>query len=150
MPNAAYKIQSDLEATDLMNTIIDFESYPEFVDTVEKVEIRVKGPPVWEVYFEIRVIRKLTYVLRLEQKSEHEICWSLVEGFFLKNEGAWQLSPNEEGTEIHYSVSTKMDTFLPTMIRKSLSNQLLPKVIDAFVTETRARLALKRIDSSDN
>ena len=150
MPQASYTVQSDISAESLMSTIVDFSSYPEFVDTVKKVEVRLEGPPVWEVYFEIKVVRDLSYSLRLELKNQYEICWSLLEGFFIKNTGGWKLIPNDMGTEIHYTVSTQMDTFLPTMIRRSLSNQLLPKVIDAFVTETRARIALKRIDSTDN
>ena len=150
MPSMKYSIQSDIPADALMQTILDFASYPDFVETVQQTEIRKSGPPVWEVYFEIMVIRKLSYCLQLEQKDEFEIAWTLVEGFFVSNTGRWKLQPNEQGTEVTYEVAMQLDTFLPSMIRRSLGNQLLPKVVEAFIEETRARIALQRIDSTDN
>jgi coenzyme Q-binding protein COQ10 len=150
MPAGSFSIQSDLKSEDLMATILDFGSYPDFIDVVDKVETRLDGPPVWEVYFEIKVIRKLTYTLRLEKKNNNEVSWSLIDGFFITNSGCWKLTPNAQGTEVFYQVSMQMDTFLPSMIKKTLSAQLLPRTVNAFILETKARVALQKIDSTDN
>ena len=150
MASGTYTTQTDLPVEAILSTILDFPSYPDFLETVQTVQVRLQGPPVWEVYFEIEVVRRLSYSLRLELKNSYELHWFLLDGFFLSNSGYWKLTPNAKGTLVEYKVQTQIETFLPRMIKKMLSEQLLPKTVDSFTSETRARLALKKIDPTDN
>ena len=105
-----------VEAASLMEVITDFGSYPDFLPEMMKVDVRIKGPPVWEVRFHLKVIRPIVYLLRLEQKSERELRWSLIEGFFISNIGAWLLEPHENGVHIRYEISMQLDTFLQEVL----------------------------------
>ena len=133
-----------------MDVILDFSSYPQIVSSVKKTEIIKPGPPVWEVTFSIEVIRAFEYTLRLELQSENELRWSLISGFFVKNNGFWILEPTASGTQVSYGIEMEMDTYLPTSIRNSLARHQLPKMIDGFIQEAKTRRLLQGIDLGDN
>lgn len=145
-----YQIETDVEARELMDVILDFTSYPQVVSSVKSTEIVKQGPPVWEVIFSIEVIRKFEYTLRLELRNEHELHWSLVSGFFVKNNGFWILEPTQQGTHITYGVEMEMETYLPASIRNSLARHKLPKMVDGFIQEAKTRQLLQGIDLGDN
>jgi len=159
-----HKTNTDLKAKELMDVILDFEAYPQIVSSVKKTEILKQGPPVWEVVFAIEVIRNFEYTLRLELRSEYELHWSLVNGFFVKNNGFWILEPVEDEardeardeaqdetrheTLVTYGVEMEMDTYLPTSIRNSLARHKLPKMVDGFIQEAKMRAMAKIIERS--
>lgn len=97
MSSFQFQIESDVQANDLMDVILDFTSYPSFVSSVTNIEVQREGPPVWEVIFSLELIRSLQYTLRLEQRGTFALHWQLLDGFFLKNNGYWLLEPLEAG-----------------------------------------------------
>lgn len=147
-----HKTNMDLKAKELMDVILDFEAYPQIVSSVKKTEVIKQGPPVWEVVFVIEVIRNFEYTLRLELRSEHELHWSLVNGFFVKNNGFWILEPVDDEvrdeTLVTYGVEMEMETYLPASIRNSLARHKLPKMVDGFIQEAKKRAMAKIIESS--
>lgn len=140
MPTGRQEIECDIPASSLMEVILDFQSYPTFVPEVLKVEIVEKGPPVWEVRFHLKLIRPIQYLLRLEQKNEYELHWSLIEGYFTSNNGHWILKPTQSGTHLIYQIAMQMDTFLPKAISNSLVKYSMPATVKRFVEEARKRL----------
>ena len=150
MSSFQFQIESDVQANDLMDVILDFTSYPSFVSSVTNIEVERQGPPVWEVTFSLELIRSLQYTLRLEQRGAFELHWRLLDGFFIKNNGHWILEPLEDGTKITYKVEMEMDAYLPASIRNSLVRHQLPKTVNAFIQEVKLRTMMQKIDLSDN
>ena len=151
MPSAKHEIVAPVSPQSLMNVITDFKSYPDFLPEIISTDIRRNGPPVWEVRFQLRLIRPIVYVLQLELKSEYELTWSLIEGFFVSNTGGWCLTPHENGTHIQYEISMQLDTFLPGNIANSLTKRSLPATVKRFVDEAMVRQAAhQKIDEGDN
>ena len=151
MPQIQYEIEKAIEPSLLMSVITDFDSYPRFIPEVIDTNIRTKGPPIWEVRFVSRVIRPLEYRLRLELRSKFELSWSLIEGFFLVNQGFWKLEPTEKGCIIQYHILVQLETFLPSSIAKKLQERSIPILVQRFVDEANQRLVSHLgTDQSDN
>ena len=143
MPIAKYELKCQLSAHHLMQVITDFESYSEFLPEVQSTVVQQKGPPVWEVSFELQLIRPLKYRLRLEQKSDYEIEWSLIDGFFTSNKGRWLLTPEQDHTIVVYEIEMHLHQFLPRSISNSLTKRSLPATVERFVEEAKKRLAMQ-------
>ena len=151
MPHVQYRVEKAVEPHLLMSVITDFESYTRFIPEMIDVSIRTCGPPVWEVRFVLRVIRPLEYRLRLEHVSELELRWSLIEGFFLINQGFWKLEPSEKGCIIEYDIFVQLETFLPSSISKKLQERSIPVLVQRFVDEANQRLLSHlKTDQADN
>ena len=151
MPSAKHETIAPISPDSLMDLILDFESYPNFLPEITHTHVRLKGPPIWEVRFQLRLIRPIVYILRLERKSQYELSWSLIEGFFISNTGSWVLTPHEEGVHIQYQISMQLDTFLPGSISNSLTKKSLPATIKRFVNEALSRqVVLQKNDEVDN
>ena len=150
MSGFSYQQQTDISAEALMAVIVDFSSYPQFLSSVKEAQIKKRKAPNWEVQFSLEVIRSFEYTLSIEQRGEYEIHWSLIGGFFQKNNGYWKLTPQEQGTSIEYYIEMEMDAFLPDTIRNTLSRHRLPKMVASFVEEARRRIIVSKIDLSDN
>jgi coenzyme Q-binding protein COQ10 len=144
MPTVCYEIETDVQPEDLMAVITDFARYPDFIPTMKQVRLALQGPPVWEVRFILQIIRRMEYVLRLEQHGPHELSWSLLEGVFLHNSGSWKLKPLDSGTHICYTLTMQLETFLPNSIALSLEQHSLPATVGYFIEEARRRHARQR------
>ena len=163
MPTATYHIYSPHTPEQLVAVLSDFKAYPSFLPQVDDTFVRLNEPPVWEVRFVLNLIRRLEYELRLELKVEESdtvdgaydqifLSWSLLEGVFKSNSGFWKLrrlSSKEalevglsSGTEIDYSISMQLDTYLPKSIFRSLSNHSMPNIVNHVLEETERRFPL--------
>ena len=163
MPTATYHIYSPHTPEQLVEVLSDFQSYPKFLPQVAEIFVRLNEPPIWEVRFVLNLIRRLEYELRLELKAEESstvsgeydqisLSWSLLEGVFKSNTGFWnlrRLTPKEalevglsSGTEIDYSISMQLDTYLPKSIFRSLSNHSMPTIVNHVLEETERRFPL--------
>ena len=151
MPSAKHETVAPISPTALMGVITDFLSYPTFLPEITRTELRKKGPPVWEVRFHLRLIRPIVYTLRLELTSPFELQWSLIDGFFISNNGKWVLTPHEDGVHIVYDIKMQLDTFLPGSISNSLTKRSLPATVKRFIDEALARqVSLQKIGQVDN
>ena len=163
MPTATYNIYSPHTPEQLVAVLSDFQSYPNFLPQVDEIFVRLNEPPIWEVRFVLNLIRRLEYEIRLELSAEpsaksgdeyDQIClsWSLLEGVFKSNSGFWKLRrlTSKEalevglrsGTEIDYSISMQLDTYLPKTIFRSLSNHSMPNIVHHVLEETERRFPL--------
>ena len=151
MPEVQFQTEESVDPNLLMSVITDFDSYPSFIPEVIDTTTRTKGPPIWEVRFVLRVIRPIEYRLRLELRSDLELHWSLIEGFFLINQGFWKLEASDKGCLIQYHIFVQLETFLPTSIARKLQERSIPILIQRFIDETNQRLiAHLKTDQSDN
>ncbi len=121
----------DVPADKFYQAIVDYHSYPDFVDGMKSVE--VKGD---NVTYTLSLIKEVTYTLKMSHKPHQEVSWSLVSGDMMKvNNGKWTLKDLGNGkTEVTYSLEVELKGFLPGlgMIEKTLVNTNLPLNMKAF------------------
>ena len=160
MPTATYHIYSPHTPEQLISVLSDFQSYPDFLPHVDEIYVRLNEPPIWEVRFVLSLIRRLEYEIRLELKTEtmnegvqtYSLSWTLLEGVFKSNTGFWNLRGLTQkealdvglsaGTEIDYSISMQLETYLPKTIFRSLSNHAMPTIVHHVLEETERRFPL--------
>jgi coenzyme Q-binding protein COQ10 len=134
MPSATRSIDVNCSPEKLLSVITNFEAYPRFIPEMVSAKIIQQTGDVWEVSFGIHVVRRLDYTLRLTQVNPHRVEWKLVTGVFRSNEGAWQLTPLDEGTRTHaeYTVDIQVGMFLPGSLVRSLVGKSLPSMLKKF------------------
>lgn len=148
MPQAQRTITIDVTPDQLLQVILDYEKYPEFLPEVKSTQIvsRSADGKVFEVAYEIEVVKKLRYTLK-QEVLEDGVRWSLVKGdLFKKNQGSWKIEPEGEGrTRATYSLEVAFGGWIP--IPDSVVNKLtetsLPKLLENY--KNRAESLFKKV-----
>ena len=126
----------DVPADKFYKAIIDYKSYPQFVDGVESVEIKNESADGATVTMNLNLIKKISYTIKLNHTPNKEVNWSLVSGDMMKiNNGKWTLKDlGQARTEVTYSLEVEFKGFLPGLglIEKTLVNTNLPLAMKAF------------------
>lgn len=126
----------DVPATKMYQAIIDYKSYPEFVDGVESVDIADQSKDGATVTMNLNLIKKISYKIKLSHQENKEVSWNLVSGDIMKvNNGRWTLKDLGNGkTEVTYSLEVELKGFLPGlgMIEKTLVSTNLPTAMKSF------------------
>jgi len=126
----------DVPVTKMYQAIIDYKSYPEFVDGVESVDIADQSKDGATVTMNLNLIKKISYKIKLSHQENKEVSWSLVSGDMMKvNNGRWTLKDLGNGkTEVTYSLEVELKGFLPGlgMIEKTLVSTNLPTAMKSF------------------
>ena len=143
MPSARQSITIQAASSEVMSLITDFAAYPDFLPEMESTEVLHTEPGAWEVRFTIKVIRQLSYTLRLVQEGPLALSWSLLEGVFRSNDGGWTLVGLEDGTtQANYWIDVQMGMFVPGNIVHSLVDRGLPQTLSRFKEEAERRRAV--------
>lgn len=126
----------DVPADKFYKAIVDYKSYPQFVDGVESVEIKNESADGATVTMNLNLIKKISYTIKLNHTPNKEVNWSLVSGDMMKiNNGKWTLKDlGQARTEVTYSLEVEFKGFLPGLglIEKTLVNTNLPLTMKAF------------------
>jgi coenzyme Q-binding protein COQ10 len=126
----------DVPAEKLYKTIIDYKSYPQFVDGMKSVEVIEEHANGATVRFNLSLIKEISYTLKLTHKPNEEVSWVLGAGDMMKvNNGKWKVKDLGQGrTELTYSLEVELKGFFPGlgMIEKTLVNTNLPLNMKAF------------------
>jgi ribosome-associated toxin RatA of RatAB toxin-antitoxin module len=126
----------DVPADKFYKAIIDYKSYPQFVDGVESVEIKNESTDGATVTMNLNLIKKISYTIKLNHTPNKEVNWSLISGDMMKiNNGKWTLKDlGQARTEVTYSLEVEFKGFLPGLglIEKTLVNTNLPLAMKAF------------------
>jgi len=114
--------------------IIDFESYPDFVDGVEEIKILKKTKKKLKVQYTVNMIKVATYVIEVTLDEPNGISWKLVSGdFFKKNSGYWALEEiSAKKTEVTYGLDVEFKIFAPKMVVNKLVKTSLPLMMKSF------------------
>jgi ribosome-associated toxin RatA of RatAB toxin-antitoxin module len=140
MPSSVQNITIQTTPAEMMAVITDFASYPDFLPEMERAEVLLAEPGAWEVRFTVRVIRQLSYTLRLVQLDPLTLQWSLLEGVFRSNDGGWSLAARSEGgTTATYRIDVQIGMFVPGNIVNSLVERGLPQTLQRFKDEAERR-----------
>jgi coenzyme Q-binding protein COQ10 len=124
----------DVEIDKLYNAIINYESYPEFVDGVNKVNVIQKSDDSAEIEYSLNMIKEFKYTLKLEQNYPSKVTWDLKSGdLFKSNSGEWSLVDLGNGkTEVTYNIDVDFKVFAPKMIVNKLVSNNLPAMMNSF------------------
>jgi coenzyme Q-binding protein COQ10 len=126
----------DVPLDKFYKAIVDYRSYPNFVEGMRSVEILNESPDGATVKFNLSLIKDISYTIKLTHKPNLEVSWSLVSGDLMKvNNGKWTLKDlGQARTEVTYSLEVELKGFLPGlgMIEKTLVTTNLPMNMKAF------------------
>ena len=139
MPVATHSAVIAASVDEVMAVITDFKAYSKFLPEMVRAEVLSHEGNTWEVAFEIKIIRRLKYTLRLVQESPDRLSWTLVEGAFRANSGSWCLSQEGEGTRADYQIDLQIGHFVPGNIVRSLVERTLPETVSRFKAEAERR-----------
>lgn len=115
-------------------TIVDYKSYPEFVDGVDKIEVLSQDEKGAKVKYCLNLIKEFTYIISLKHEKPYKVTWTLESGdLFKKNDGGWELKDLGGGkTEATYTLGVDFKMFAPSMIVNKLVANNLPTMMKAF------------------
>lgn len=114
--------------------VTDFEKYSEFVPETTEVIVHKKTKSSAEATFKIKVMKEVSYTLKISLKEPTRVSWSLIKGDFMKsNDGSWTLKKIDKNTtEAVYELEVGLGLLVPGAVSKALINSSLPKMMDAF------------------
>ncbi len=141
MPQASRTIVVNVAPSELMNVIADYEQYPQFLPEVKKITVAGRTATSAEVTYEIEVIKRIRYTLRIETEplGSH---WTLVKGdLFKKNEGSWRLEATGDGaTRATYTLEIAIGGLIPVpkAITDRLTEHSLPALLENFKKRAEA------------
>jgi coenzyme Q-binding protein COQ10 len=135
MPQASRSVVVNVTPDQLMQVITDYEQYPEFLPEVKRISVAHRTERSADVTYEIEVIKKLQYTLRITRDGLN-VRWQFLKGdLFKSNDGGWTLRPEGEGrTHATYSLEVAIGGFIPVpkAITDKLTEQSLPALLDNF------------------
>lgn len=132
MPEAQSSIVVNVPSKSIYEVALDFENYPEFLPDVKAVKVQKKGKALL-VNFEIQVIKRINYTLKVLGTPYKKIVWDLVEGsLFKQNRGYWSFEPQDGKTKVTYRVEIDFGMFVPSLITSKLIGSNLPQMLKRF------------------
>jgi coenzyme Q-binding protein COQ10 len=124
----------DVNINKLYDVIIDYASYPEFVDGVSEIEVLEQTDTSAKVKYSLNLIKKFTYILSMTMEKPNKVSWTLDSGdIFKTNSGSWELKEvSENETEVNYSLEVDFKILAPKMIVNKLVATNLPAMMKSY------------------
>jgi len=118
----------------LYAAIADVTKYPDFLsEVVSSTVLPGATENGFRVKFEIEVVKRFSYTLEFMLEPRNRVHWKLIESdFFKKNDGKWELSPKNDGTQVHYELDVEFGFLVPGWISRKLTEVNLPKMFESF------------------
>lgn len=141
MAKASHKKVMSVSSDKLWKTILNYESYNQFVDGVHKVKVLEKSDGKTKVEYAIELLGKeIFYVLEHDEKQvPNRMSWKCIESNILKsNEGYWEIkSVGSDQTEVNYELSLEFKIMVPSFMLSGLVKSTLPKMLDSFEAQAK-------------
>jgi ribosome-associated toxin RatA of RatAB toxin-antitoxin module len=134
MPKTEQQIVIEAAIDDVFDVIVDYERYPEFLPEMKQAQIRSQADGVSVVSFELEIIMRLGYTLRLVEDRPHTVTWTLQEAkMFSSNSGGWQLEKlGGAQTRATYGLEIKLRGLIPKSVSSRLIGTTLPNTLKRF------------------
>lgn len=133
MAAASRSIVINAPAERIFDIITDYEKYPEFLPEVKAVRVTGKGTPQTDVHYEVDVMKRIKYTVRMKEERPRSVSWTFVTGEVMKdNKGSWTLEPQGDKTHVTYQLEMALGAFVPKSIVNALAETQLPKMLEAF------------------
>ncbi len=129
----------DLSAEKFYKVIIDYASYPKFVEGVSSIEVLEQTETGARVEYCLNLIKKFQYSCKMTHEKNKSVSWKLESGDLFKlNEGSWtikELAPNK--IEVTYKVNVDFKGLVPKMVINKLVSHNLPNVIKSYADQAK-------------
>jgi len=118
----------------VFSVIKDYQKYPEFLPEVKSTRLSNRRGDEVDVLYEVDVLKRIRYTLRLKEEPPNRISWTFVEGEVMRdNRGHWLLEDLGGGkTRATYNIEMKLGPLVPKSIVNVLVDSSLPKMLEAF------------------
>ena len=139
MAHAEIKEVLAVSTDKLFQAIIDYATYPQFVDGVSKVILKSNDPETKlgnaQVTYVVNLMKEVEYTLKHQADPKAwTMSWELVESAFMKkNSGRWTLKNlGPKSTEVHYEVEVEFSFPAPGFVVNRLIKGSLPTLLKNF------------------
>ena len=141
MPKAEQQIVINAPAEKVFDTIIDYERYPEFLSDVRQAQVLSRHDGVALVTFELELIMRIGYTLRLVEDRPTSIRWTLDKARMMSsNDGGWKLEDLGDGkTRATYGIEVKLRGLIPKSVSSRLIGTTLPDTLQRFKTRIEGK-----------
>ena len=118
----------------VFSVVSDLESYPKFLPEVKKIQITRESPDTVVADYEVDMMKRVKYSLRLKSEAPRRLSWTWVRGEFMKdNQGSWALEPlSPTQTQVTYTIEVTLGALVPKSMVNALVDTQLPKMLEAF------------------
>ncbi|RYF06507.1 MAG: hypothetical protein EOO40_09055 [Deltaproteobacteria bacterium] len=124
----------------LFAVVTDYARYPDFLPEVQAVSVHNKGDGVALVHFDLQLIVRLTFTLRLLEDFPTQVSWSLSQGKMIEqNSGSWRLEPLGAGqSRATYALRLRLGGLIPTSVSTRLLGAELPRMLGRFADRAQS------------
>lgn len=124
----------------VFSVVSDLESYPKFLPEVKKIHITRESPDTVVADYEVDMVKRVKYTLRLKSEAPRRLSWTWVRGEFMKdNQGSWALEPlSPTQTQVTYTIEVTLGALVPKSMVNALVDTQLPKMLEAFKARAEA------------
>ncbi len=132
----------DATPAQVMAVIADFPAYPEWAQGMKQAEVVKQGPDgrAEQVHFELEAAPiKDSYTLAYDWQGDSAVKWNLVEGRMLKAmEGAYELRPSGDGTEVTYRLAVEVSIPMIGMLRRKAEKVIIDTALKGLKKRVEA------------
>ncbi len=132
----SYKI--DAPTKDVYKALVAYSRYPKYMMGIQKARVRKKlDKSKALVVYNISLFGKdLTYVLKMNEKTNTSLSWTLHESTYMNhNSGKWTLKSNGNGsTSVQYNLKIKLNFHIPAFLLKRGAQSQVKKLHTHFKT----------------
>jgi coenzyme Q-binding protein COQ10 len=143
MSKAEHQVMIGAPIERVFGVIVDYERYPEFLPELRSVTLESRHDGVAHVRFEVELIVRVAYTLRLVEDPPSQVGWSLAEGKMIAhNNGRWRLDVTAEGTRASYALDVELAGRIPRSVSTRLLGTDLPRMLQRFKDRAEGPSAL--------
>ncbi len=132
----------DATPAQVMAVIADFPAYPEWAQGMKQAEVVKEGADgrAEQVHFELEAAPiKDSYTLAYDWQGDSAVKWNLVEGRMLKAmEGAYELRPSGDGTEVTYRLAVEVSIPMIGMLRRKAEKVIIDTALKGLKKRVEA------------
>jgi uncharacterized membrane protein len=140
MPRAEQQVVIDAPVEKVFGIITDYERYPEFLPDMKEVAVLDRHDGVARVRFELELIMRVSYTLRLVESPPLGLSWTLEDAkMMVENVGGWTLVREGERTRATYALEVKLRGLIPKSVSTRLLGTTLPQTLDRFKARAEGR-----------
>lgn len=132
---------------ELYDVVVDYASYPRFFKDFTRCVVKERQGSVQTVEFFARVIKEVSYTLRIDHDEEKLTTrWTFVKGKLVSDsKGGWRFSEAPGGARIDYDAEIEVKApLLPRMIKNKIQDMILNKSIATMFTQLEAEVRRRR------
>lgn len=133
MPPAEHDVLIHAPIDRVFDVITDYERYPDFLPEMKEVHIVAREANVAIVRFDLELVMRVSYTLRLTAKPPTTLEWTLHEAQMLaESNGGWKLSSEGVHTRARYVLDVKLRGLIPKSVSSRLLGTTLPQTLQRF------------------